>query len=99
MPPPSAGRIQVTIPANVPFKQKWDLLKPVIEQLYVDENQALGEVVAIMKRDYGFAAESVLLISLVAQFATDLSISCSEQTTRLQVSFQDMEVEKEHIHI
>ncbi|MCJ1264032.1 hypothetical protein MMC22_003903 [Lobaria immixta] len=57
MPPTSASRIQVTIPPNVPFNKKWDLLKPVIEQLYVDENQALPDVVAIMKRDYGFAAE------------------------------------------
>ncbi|MCJ1428601.1 hypothetical protein MMC29_006511 [Sticta canariensis] len=57
MPPPGAGRIQVTLPANIPFKEKWDRLKPVIEQLYVDENQAVGEIVTIMKRDYGFAAE------------------------------------------
>ncbi|MCJ1262343.1 hypothetical protein MMC22_002213 [Lobaria immixta] len=57
MPPTRASRIQVTIPANVPFNKKWDLLKPVIEQLYVDEGQELPEVVTIMKRDYGFAAE------------------------------------------
>lgn len=65
MPSTGAGRIQVTIPANIPFNQKWDLLKPVIEQLYVDEDLAVGEVVAIMKRDYGFAAELVFLTSLV----------------------------------
>lgn len=65
MPPTSASRIQVTIPPNVPFNKKWDLLKPVIEQLYVDENQALPDVVAIMKRDYGFAAELVLPTSPV----------------------------------
>lgn len=59
MPSTGASRIQVTIPANVPFNKKWDLLKPVIEQLYVDEDQPLAEVVAIMKRDYGFAAELV----------------------------------------
>ena len=51
------SRIQVTIPANTPFDKKWDLLKPVIEQLYVDEDQNVGEVLTIMKRDYGFAAE------------------------------------------
>lgn len=65
MPSTGAGRIQVTIPANVSFNQKWYFLKPVIEQLYVDENKAVGEVGAIMKRDYGFAAELVFLTSLV----------------------------------
>lgn len=59
MPSTGASRIQVTIPANVPFNKKWDLLKPVIEQLYVDEDQPLAEVVAVMRRDYGFAAELV----------------------------------------
>lgn len=57
MPSTVPSRIQVTIPANTPFNKKWDLLKPVIEQLYVDEDQKIGEVVTIIKRDYGFAAE------------------------------------------
>lgn len=65
MPPTGPSRIQVTIPANVPFNKKWDLLKSVIEQLYVDEGQELPEVVTIMKRDYGFAAELVFLASSV----------------------------------
>lgn len=57
MNPSAASRIQVIIPPDTPFNKKWDLLKPVIEQLYVDEGQPLPEVVAIIKRDYGFAAE------------------------------------------
>lgn len=57
MPSTGDSRIQVTIPPNTPFNKKWDLLKPVIKQLYVDEDQALPEVLTIMKRDYAFAAE------------------------------------------
>lgn len=63
LPPTGAIRTQVTIPANTPFNKKWDFLKPVIEQLYIDENESLPEVAAILKRDYGFAAESVVFIS------------------------------------
>lgn len=66
MPLADTSRIQVTIPANVPFNKKWDLLRPVIEQLYVNEDQALPEVVTIMKRDYGFAAELVYPTSPVS---------------------------------
>lgn len=57
MPPTAASRLQVTIPANLPFNKKWDLLKPVIKQLYIDEDQPLPELVTIMKRDYGFDAK------------------------------------------
>lgn len=57
MNPTAVYRIQVTIPPGTPFNKKWDLLKPVIEQLYVDEGQPLSDVATILKRDYGFAAE------------------------------------------
>ena len=50
------GRIQVEMLAHVPFIQKWELLKSVIQQHYVDENKKLPELVEIMTHEYGFTA-------------------------------------------
>ena len=40
---------------GVPFSEKWDLLKPSIERLYVQEKQKLPDIVRAFK-DYGFDA-------------------------------------------
>ena len=32
---------------------EWDLVRPLIRRLYVDENKTLKEVMAIMTRDHG----------------------------------------------
>lgn len=66
MPSTGDSRIQVTIPPSTLFNKKCDLLKPVLEQLYVDEDQALPEVLTIMNRDYAFAAELVCPLTSVA---------------------------------
>lgn len=41
---------------DVPFQERWELLRPIITQLYVDEEKTLSEVVAIMKAEHGFDA-------------------------------------------
>ena len=43
-------------PERIPFSKKWDLLKPEIEQLYINENVPLRELVGIMKEKYDFDA-------------------------------------------
>ncbi|KAI4126041.1 MAG: hypothetical protein LQ347_005128 [Umbilicaria vellea] len=41
---------------DVPFHEKWELLKPIIERLYIDESQKLSDVVNAVKAQYGFDA-------------------------------------------
>ena len=43
-------------PKKIPFDQKWELLKPEIEQLYINENVSLPNMIRIMKEKYGFDA-------------------------------------------
>ena len=40
----------------VPFHERWELLKPIIKELYVDENMPLSRVQEIMRDQYGFDA-------------------------------------------
>ncbi|KAG8532977.1 uncharacterized protein KY384_001759 [Bacidia gigantensis] len=41
---------------NVPFGQRWELLRPVIERLYVEEGRKLPEILTRVKDQYGFSA-------------------------------------------
>ena len=41
---------------GVPFDQKWELLKPTIERLYIHENWKLSDVVKAIKDQHGFGA-------------------------------------------
>lgn len=50
---------QAELAATVPFHERWEVLRPIIEQLYVQEKRRLLEVMKIMKADYAFDAESV----------------------------------------
>ncbi len=45
---------------NVPYAERWGLLKDVMARLYMDEKKKLKEIVEIMKADYRFYASSVL---------------------------------------
>ena len=42
--------------AGVPFDQQWDILKPTIERLYVDEDLKLPDVIGIIRDQHGFNA-------------------------------------------
>ena len=41
---------------NVPFDQKWELLRPTIERLYIHENRKLSDVMKTIKDQHGFDA-------------------------------------------
>lgn len=46
----------VSLNLDVPFDQKWEILKPIIERLYVHEEHKLSELMQIMKDQHGFVA-------------------------------------------
>jgi len=41
---------------GVPFNQKWNLLKPTIERLYVHVDLKLSEVISTVRDRHGFDA-------------------------------------------
>ena len=46
----------LNLPPNVPINEKWELLRPTIERLYIDQNLKLSEVINAVKSQYGFDA-------------------------------------------
>jgi hypothetical protein len=42
--------------SEVSYQARWELLKPTIKRLYIDEGRRLTEVAEMIKRDYGFSA-------------------------------------------
>jgi hypothetical protein len=53
------GQQRLSNPDNaerIPFNQKWDVLKPEIERLYITENVPLRDLVRIMKEKHDFDA-------------------------------------------
>jgi hypothetical protein len=42
--------------SGVPFAEKWELLKPVIEQLYLKENMKLPQLRQVLRERYDFDA-------------------------------------------
>ena len=42
---------------GVPFDQKWELLKPTVERLYVHENRKLSDVIKSIRDHCGFDAK------------------------------------------
>ena len=49
-------RVRIQLPTDVPFDKKWDILKPAIKQLYIDQNKKLSEVREIVEAEYEFVA-------------------------------------------
>lgn len=41
---------------GVPFDQKWELLKPTIERLYLHEKRELPDVIGTIRDETGFDA-------------------------------------------
>jgi hypothetical protein len=63
LPPISSSRVEQVRPSmqqqdrlRIPFSKRWEILKPEIERLYVDENFHLGDIIKIMKEQYNFDA-------------------------------------------
>lgn len=44
---------------KVPYDQRWELLKPVLERLYLDEKLKLLEIIRLIKFNYGFDSKLV----------------------------------------
>lgn len=42
--------------ANVAYDQRWEILKPTIERMYVHEGSKLKDIIAAIKDEYGFNA-------------------------------------------
>ena len=42
---------------EVPFKERWELLKPYLHRYYFDEKLKLPNIITIMKEQYGFDAK------------------------------------------
>ena len=55
--PSGLPNIAVAAHANIPYEQKWAVLKPVIERLYIDEDRTLAQVAEFMKEEHGFDAK------------------------------------------
>ena len=53
---PSTTQGLQTALLGVPLDQKWNLLKPTIERLYINENLKLSNIIEIIKDQYGFNA-------------------------------------------
>ena len=47
---------RVHLPADIPFEKKWDVLKPTIKRLYIDESRGLADVMDIIGTEFGFVA-------------------------------------------
>jgi Clr5 domain len=56
LPGPSAPYSSLSL-SDVPFNQKWELLKPHIHRLYITENRPLSEVISTMKKEFNFNAK------------------------------------------
>ena len=52
-----ATSVQVHIPPGTPFDKKWDILKPIMKQLWIDKDLKLVDLINIVRVDYGFVAE------------------------------------------
>ena len=53
---PSAAQDLSQSLAEATYDQKWDLLKPMIERMYVDEGRKLKDIIEIIKEEFGFNA-------------------------------------------
>jgi hypothetical protein len=41
----------------VPFSQRWEILKPALNDLYLEQNVKLPEIMEMMKAQFGFDAK------------------------------------------
>ncbi|PMD28777.1 hypothetical protein L207DRAFT_383028, partial [Hyaloscypha variabilis F] len=51
---------------------KWEAVKPKIQQLYVQDEKTLQQVIRILQRDHGFAASEKQLKSRIATWGFDV---------------------------
>jgi len=50
---------------RVPFDQKWDILKPLIAHLYINQDWKLSDVSKAMREQHNFDATYVSLVDVL----------------------------------
>lgn len=55
--PNDVEEIRARLSAKIPFDKKWEILKPVIRQLWIDENRKLSELIQYVESSFGFSAK------------------------------------------
>ena len=65
--------------AKVPYQARWELLKPTMKRLYIDEGRRVVDVADIIKRDYGFGAlyvpKTLELVSSLISWVSDFHVN------------------------
>ncbi|MCJ1314234.1 hypothetical protein MMC25_007914 [Agyrium rufum] len=70
---------------NVPYEERWELFKPVLDRLYNQENLKLSEIESTMKSDYRFnAVESQYKYRFNKKWNWKRSISASKKKAVLE---------------
>jgi hypothetical protein len=77
--------------ARVKYDQKWDILKPVIRKLRMEDDRNLSEIITEIENIYGFKAQSAFHLHPLLHSANR---PCSDQRITVQVSIQEMELEE-----
>lgn len=54
--PDNDSEIRARLSAKIPFDKKWEILKPIIRKLWVDEDQKLSELIQNIEALYEFSA-------------------------------------------
>jgi hypothetical protein len=86
-------------PPSIPLSEKWELLKPHIKRLYIDEDRPLSEVIITMKRQFNFDSKLVgWNLSLYVALPL-LEANCAHLPQRIFIQVlhqQKVENEEEH---
>ena len=51
---PNGGQISINHGAQAMTKQQWENLKPLIEQIYIEENRPFPYLAEVLRKDHGF---------------------------------------------
>jgi hypothetical protein len=81
------------IPRQVLTRDKWDELKPVIRQLYVDEHLPYPKVASILRASYGFLPTKGQFKARVSEWGFKKNTSRSERLNILQSSGVKLNIE------
>jgi hypothetical protein len=68
---------------DVPFGERWEILKPTIERLYIREGLKLPQLIEALRVRYGFDARQVLFSSYPIAWSLRSSWRTNQRLTRL----------------
>jgi hypothetical protein len=49
-------RVRVVIPPDTPYSKKWDYLKPLLQQLWINEDMELKRLAELIRTEHNFRA-------------------------------------------